>query len=101
MIECCYGWLRNKGGEIGARQGANRSQVEHLARICNAVGRRFSSSFVPSSMKHYTRFSNQSIDHTCTEKIFHIRLRPGAADDASHGGRGQHLYIATRQGHNP
>jgi hypothetical protein len=56
MIECCDGWLCNKSGEIGARQGANRSQVEHLARICNTVWRLFSSSFVPSSMKHYTSF---------------------------------------------
>jgi hypothetical protein len=55
MIESCHGCLRDKNGEIGARQGANRSQVEHLARICNAVWRRFSSSFVPSITKHYTR----------------------------------------------
>jgi hypothetical protein len=36
------GW---KTGEIGVRQGANRSQVEHLARIRNAASRRFSPGF--------------------------------------------------------
>jgi len=36
------GW---KTCEIGARQGANRNEVEHLVRICNAAWRRFSSGF--------------------------------------------------------
>jgi len=38
------GW---KTGEIDVRQGTNRSQIEHLARIRNAAWRRFSSGFRP------------------------------------------------------
>ena len=47
--------LPNKSDEIGARQGGNHSQVGHLARISNAVWRRFSSSFVPVFAGQYTR----------------------------------------------
>jgi len=38
------GW---KTGEIGDRQGANRSRVAHLARMRNTAWRRFSSGFRP------------------------------------------------------
>jgi len=41
-INTIRGW---KTCEIGARQGANRSQVVHLARIRNTAWRRFSSGF--------------------------------------------------------
>jgi hypothetical protein len=45
----------NKNGENRVRQGANRSEVEHLARICNALWLDFSPSFVALRVKHYTR----------------------------------------------
>ena len=41
--------------EIGARQGANRSEVGYLARICNAAWRRFSAIFNNELLTHQTK----------------------------------------------
>ena len=41
--------------EIGARQGANRSEVGYLARICNAAWRRFSAIFNDELLTHHAK----------------------------------------------
>ena len=41
--------------EIGARQGANRSEVGYLARICNAAWRRFSAIFNNELLTHHIK----------------------------------------------
>src|SRR3954447_24840210 len=45
LSTCITTYTGRKTCEIGARQGANRNEVEHLVRIGNAAWRRFSSGF--------------------------------------------------------
>ena len=49
--------------EIGARLGANRSEVVHLARIRNAAWRRFSAIFNNELLTHHTSY--RTAVHAC------------------------------------